>query len=56
MAFLTGVLNGAFTIGTPEAVAHMSEELPNPKVDIPKAICAQMVLGTLSPSPLAFPI
>lgn len=45
MAFLTGVLNGAFTIGTPDAVTHMAEELPNPKVDLPKAVFAQVGLG-----------
>jgi len=48
VAFLTGVLNGAFTIGTPDAVTHMAEELPNPKKDLPKAIFAQIGLGTLS--------
>lgn len=47
IAFLTGVLNGAFTIGTPDAVTHMAEELPNPKKDLPKAICAQLGLGFL---------
>ena len=48
VAFLTGVLNGAFTIGTPDAVTHMAEELPNPSRDMPKAVAAQMILGTLS--------
>ncbi|KAJ9636996.1 hypothetical protein H2204_005144 [Knufia peltigerae] len=47
VAFLTGVLNGAFTIGTPDAVTHMAEELPNPKHDLPKAIFAQIALGFL---------
>lgn len=50
VTFLTGVLNGAFTIGTPDAVTHMSEELPNPARDMPKAVAAQMILGTLSMS------
>jgi choline transport protein len=50
VAFLTGVLNGAFTIGTPDGVTHMAEELPNPKKDMPKAVAAQMILGTLSMS------
>ncbi|KAF2723996.1 choline transport protein [Polychaeton citri CBS 116435] len=45
VAFLTGVLNGAFTIGTPDAVTHLAEEMPNPKVDLPKAIFAQVGLG-----------
>ena len=48
VAFLTGVLNGAFTIGTPDAVTHMAEELPNPKRDLPRAIAAQLGLGVLS--------
>ena len=48
VTFLTGVLNGAFTIGTPDAVTHMSEELPNPARDMPRAVAAQMILGTLS--------
>lgn len=48
VAFLTGVLNGAFTIGTPDAVTHMAEELPNPKKDLPKAVAAQIILGFIS--------
>ncbi|EMC95091.1 hypothetical protein BAUCODRAFT_525469 [Baudoinia panamericana UAMH 10762] len=48
IAFLTGVLNGAFTIGTPDAVTHMAEELPNPKSDLPKAVFAQVGLGFLT--------
>lgn len=48
VTFLTGVLNGAFTIGTPDAITHMSEELPNPSRDMPKAIAAQIILGTIS--------
>lgn len=42
------MLNGAYTIGTPDAITHIAEELPNPKRDLPKAIAAQMVIGTLS--------
>ena len=49
-AFLTGVLNGAFTIGTPDAITHMAEELPTPKKDLPKAIFLQVSLGGLSRS------
>lgn len=47
-AFLTGVLNGAFTIGTPDAVTHMAEELPEPRRDMPKAVFAQIILGTIT--------
>lgn len=47
VAFLTGVLNGAFTIGTPDAITHMAEELPNPKRDLPKGVFLQVGLGVL---------
>jgi amino acid transporter len=48
VAFLTGVLNGAFTIGTPDAVTHLAEELPRPSVDLPKAVFAQVGLGFIT--------
>ena len=54
VTFLTGVLNGAYTIGTPDAVTHMSEELPNPKRDMPRAVAAQLILGTISPSSMNY--
>lgn len=47
VAFLSGVLNGAFAIGTPDAVTHMAEELPNPRRDLPRAVAAQLGLGTI---------
>ncbi|KAH8883852.1 amino acid transporter [Thozetella sp. PMI_491] len=47
VAFLCGVLNGSFTIGTPDAITHMAEELPHPKKDLPKAIGLQLSLGFL---------
>ncbi|XXH05688.1 hypothetical protein Hte_012123 [Hypoxylon texense] len=47
VAFLLGVLNGAFTIGTPDAITHIAEELPNPRKDLPKAIGLQLGLGFL---------
>ncbi|KAI0473748.1 amino acid transporter [Xylariaceae sp. FL0804] len=47
VAFLIGVLNGAFTIGTPDAITHIAEELPEPKRDLPKAIALQIGLGGL---------
>ncbi|TID24102.1 putative choline transport protein [Venturia nashicola] len=48
VAFLTGVLNGAFTIGTPDAITHLAEEMPNPRKDLPKAVFLQIGLGGLS--------
>lgn len=50
VAFLLGVLNGAFTIGTPDAITHMAEELPHPKRDLPIAIALQIGLGFLCKS------
>jgi choline transport protein len=50
VAFLTGVLNGAFTIGTVDAITHLAEELPQPERDLPKGVFAQIGLGFLSKS------
>ena len=47
VAFLLGVLNGAFTVGTPDAITHIAEELPRPERDLPKAIGLQIGLGGL---------
>ncbi|KAK0247279.1 hypothetical protein LTS09_017585 [Friedmanniomyces endolithicus] len=46
--FLMGLLNGAYTIGTPDGVAHLCEEIPNPKKNIPLGILAQMTTGSIS--------
>jgi choline transport protein len=51
VAFLCGVLNGAFTIGTPDAITHVAEELPHPRKDLPKAIGLQLGLGFLCKTP-----
>ncbi|KAM0750325.1 choline transport protein [Meredithblackwellia eburnea MCA 4105] len=48
VAFLTGVLNGAFVIGTPDSITHMAEELPFPRTQLPIGIAAQIILGTIS--------
>ncbi|KAJ7811494.1 choline transport protein [Mycena olivaceomarginata] len=45
VAFVTGMLNGAFAIGTPDSVTHMAEELPHPRTDLPKAVAAQILLA-----------
>jgi choline transport protein len=47
VAFLLGVLNGAFTIGTPDSITHLSEELPNPRKDVPRAMLLQIGTGFL---------
>lgn len=52
VAFLTGVLNGAFTIGTVDAITHLAEEFPEPERDLPKGVAAQIGLGFLSKSAL----
>ncbi|KAJ6502842.1 choline transport protein [Mycena vitilis] len=48
VAFLSGMLNGANAIGTPDSVTHMAEELPHPRRDLPRAMAAQIMLGTLT--------
>lgn len=46
--FLLGMLNGAWTIGTTDAVCHVAEEIPRPKRNLPKAIAVQLISGTLT--------
>ncbi|KAF2119309.1 choline transporter [Lophiotrema nucula] len=46
--FCAGMLNGAYAVGTPDCVSHLAEELPNPRVNIPKAILAQYVVGFIT--------
>lgn len=44
-AFVAGMLNASFAVGTPDCVAHLAEEIPKPRVNVPKAIALQMVVG-----------
>lgn len=43
--FLAGMLNGAYSVGTPDCCAHLAEEIPNPKKNVPLAMAAQMGIG-----------
>ncbi|KAL8867156.1 MAG: hypothetical protein Q9174_005841, partial [Haloplaca sp. 1 TL-2023] len=46
--FLLGMLNGAFSVGTPDLLSHLAEEVHHPSRNIPKAILAQFTFGFLS--------
>ncbi|KAF2091304.1 amino acid transporter [Saccharata proteae CBS 121410] len=46
--FLAGMLNAAFAVGTPDCIAHLAEEIPQPRINVPKAIAAQMVVGFIT--------
>ncbi|KAF2470899.1 amino acid transporter [Lindgomyces ingoldianus] len=46
--FCAGMLNGAYAVGVPDCVSHLAEELPKPRINIPKAIAAQMVVGFIT--------
>ncbi|KAL8635621.1 MAG: hypothetical protein Q9228_006904 [Teloschistes exilis] len=48
LAFLLGMLNGAYAVGTPDLITHLAEEVPHPSSIIPKAILAQFIFGFLS--------
>ncbi|KAI0134052.1 amino acid/polyamine transporter I [Xylariales sp. AK1849] len=43
--FATGMLNGAFSVGVPDVVSHLAEEIPNPARNVPIAIGLQMAIG-----------
>ncbi|KAF4548068.1 Amino acid permease-like protein 22 [Elsinoe fawcettii] len=44
-AFVAGMLNGAYAVGTPDCCTHLAEELPRPRTNIPKAMAIQMATG-----------
>jgi amino acid transporter len=46
--FLAGMLNGAYAIGTVDGVCHLCEEIPNPRVNVPKGMAAQLGAGFLT--------
>lgn len=46
--FLAGMLNGAYAIGTVDGVCHLCEEIPNPRINVPKGIAAQLGAGFLT--------
>lgn len=46
--FLLGMLNGAFTVGTPDVVTHLAEEIKRPSKTIPKAILCQFIVGFIT--------
>ena len=39
------MLNGAYAVGVPDCVSHISEGIPRPEVNVPKAIAAQVSIG-----------
>ncbi|KAF2651592.1 choline transporter [Lophiostoma macrostomum CBS 122681] len=48
LVFVLGMLNGSFAIGTPDCTTHMSEEIPKPERNIPKAMGIQMISSFLT--------
>ncbi|KAI5461821.1 amino acid/polyamine transporter I [Mariannaea sp. PMI_226] len=48
VVFLTGMLNGAYSVGCPAAVSHLAEEIPAPRRNVPIAMAFQMVTGFIT--------
>ncbi|KAK5944119.1 hypothetical protein PMZ80_003400 [Knufia obscura] len=46
--FAAGMLNGAFSVGTPDTTTHLAEEIPYPQRNVPIAILCQMSIGFLT--------
>ncbi|KAJ5786769.1 uncharacterized protein N7503_011981 [Penicillium pulvis] len=46
--FVMGMLNGAYSVGTPDCSSHLAEEIPHPSRNIPKAVLAQMGVGFIT--------
>ncbi len=43
--FVAGMLNGAYSVGTPDVTSHLAEEIPYPQRNVPIAILCQMSIG-----------
>lgn len=43
--FVAGMLNGAYSVGTPDVASHLAEEIPNPSRNVPIAIGLQVSIG-----------
>ncbi|KAL2433905.1 Choline transport protein [Exophiala dermatitidis] len=46
--FVAGMLNGAFSVGTPDTTSHLAEEIPYPQRNVPIAILCQMSIGFIT--------
>ncbi|RFU32273.1 hypothetical protein B7463_g4054, partial [Scytalidium lignicola] len=45
LVFIMGMLNGAYSIGTPDCTTHLAEEVSKPEVNVPRAMFFQLILG-----------
>ncbi|RDA94576.1 hypothetical protein CP533_2451 [Ophiocordyceps camponoti-saundersi (nom. inval.)] len=43
--FLTGMLNGAYSVGAIDVVTHLAEEIPAPERNVPLALALQVSIG-----------
>ncbi|QQK41302.1 Amino acid/polyamine transporter I [Penicillium digitatum] len=43
VCFMTGLLNAAFAVGVPDCISHLSEEVPQPEIQVPQGIMLQML-------------
>jgi choline transport protein len=48
IAFITGFINANYSFSCLDATTHISEEIPHPERNIPKALLTIPVIGVLS--------
>ena len=48
VVFLTGMLNGAYSLGCVDAITHLAEEIPNPERNVPIALAFQILAGIVT--------
>ncbi|KAL4803242.1 amino acid/polyamine transporter I [Aspergillus unguis] len=48
ICFLSGLLNAAFAVGTPDCISHLSEEVPHPERKVPQGIMLQLLTAFLT--------
>ncbi|RCI17271.1 hypothetical protein L249_3153 [Ophiocordyceps polyrhachis-furcata BCC 54312] len=46
--FLSGMLNGAYSVGAVDAITHLAEEIPSPERNVPLALALQVSIGSVT--------
>jgi len=48
LVFMMGLLNGAYSVGTPDCTTHLAEEVQRPEINVPRAMFFQLILGFIT--------
>lgn len=51
-AFLVGLINSSYCYGLIDTAVHLAEEVPNPQINVPKALFTTVIVGFVTAWPL----